>query len=134
MNKFKEMTIPAIIEASINIIISIILVNIYGIIGVAIGTLIAMLYRTIYQIYFLKKEIIKRNVILFYKKSIIFGITFISIIAFIHRFILIKEFNILNFILYGIIYLLISIVLYSVDVLIFYKEDIHVIIKKRRFR
>lgn len=61
--KFKETKNGAIIEALINIIISAILVYSYGIVGVAIGTLIAMLIRTIEFIIFTSKHILKRSVI-----------------------------------------------------------------------
>ena len=69
-NKFKEITIPCFIEAFINIIISIILVFNYGLIGVSIGTICAMLYRIIFQVYFTKK-IINRNQRKFYKTFIV---------------------------------------------------------------
>ena len=63
-NKFKEITIPAFVEAFINIIISIILVHYLGLIGVAIGTIIAMLYRMFFHVYYTKK-LIHRNQWLF---------------------------------------------------------------------
>ena len=50
---FKETKWSAYIEAGINIIFSIIFVNIWGINGVAFATLIAMFYRTIYYFYYL---------------------------------------------------------------------------------
>ena len=65
-NKFKEITIPCFVEAAINIVVSIILVFNFGLIGVAIGTICAMMYRIIYQVY-LTKKIINRNQIKFYK-------------------------------------------------------------------
>ena len=71
-NKFKELTKPAFIEAGINIVVSLVLVNKFGLIGVAIGTLCAMIYRMIYQVYFTKKLIKERNEIVFYKKLVIF--------------------------------------------------------------
>lgn len=45
---YKETQLSAIIEMSINILMSVMLVSKYGLVGVAIGTLVAMLYRTIY--------------------------------------------------------------------------------------
>ena len=45
----------AYIEAIINIVISIILVRWLGLIGVAVGTLFAMAYRTIMQVLFSRK-------------------------------------------------------------------------------
>jgi len=56
--KIKESRNPAIIEAIINIVLSVIFVNIWGMEGVAIATLIAMIYRTITLVLFLKKDIL----------------------------------------------------------------------------
>ncbi len=77
--KFKDTKIPAIIEASINIILSIILIQFLGILGVVIATAIAMLIRTISMIYYVSKEIshtnfIKRILELFVYIGIIVGI------------------------------------------------------------
>ena len=58
---FKETKLSAIIEALLNIVVSIILLNFWGLVGVAIGTLISMLYRTIYYIFFFSKHIIMIN-------------------------------------------------------------------------
>ena len=58
---FKETQKGAWVEAISNIVISIILVWKYGIIGVAIGTLVAMLIRTIEFMYHTNKYILKRK-------------------------------------------------------------------------
>ena len=55
---FKQTQHGAIIEASTNIILSVILINIIGLPGVAIATAIAMGYRTIYYLRYLSKNII----------------------------------------------------------------------------
>ena len=60
--KFKETRNGAIIEAVLNIIISMILVYKFGIIGVAIGTLISMTIRTIEFIIFTSRKVLDRNV------------------------------------------------------------------------
>ena len=57
-NKFKEISKYAYFEATINIVLSIILVNKVGVIGVAIGTLVAMTFRTIVHIVYLKNNIL----------------------------------------------------------------------------
>lgn len=54
-NHFKQTQNSAMIEVVMNVFISIILVFKFGLIGVAIGTLVAMLYRTFYFVYYLKK-------------------------------------------------------------------------------
>ena len=59
---FKETRNGAWIEASSNIVISIVLVIHYGIIGVAIGTIVAMTIRTIEFVYHTNKYILKRSI------------------------------------------------------------------------
>lgn len=59
---FKETRKGACVEALSNIIISIILVSKLGLIGVTIGTIIAMTIRTIEFVYHTNKFILKRNV------------------------------------------------------------------------
>lgn len=88
---FKETKKGAWIEAISNILISIILVPIYGMNGVAIGTLIAMTIRTIEFMYHCSKYILKRNQINSY---IHFGIVFIeTLIIFIAINFIIKGVN-----------------------------------------
>ena len=59
--KYKETKAAAIAEAVINIVISVALVNVIGIVGVAIGTLVANLYRTFQYAFFIDKNIVKRG-------------------------------------------------------------------------
>ena len=68
---FKETQASAIIEAVINIVLSVILVKRYGIYGVAIGTLAAMLYRTIYLAWYLRGAILNRPFIVFVRHIVI---------------------------------------------------------------
>lgn len=58
---FKETQAGAWVEAVSNIVISLILVWKYGIVGVAIGTLVAMLIRTIEFVYHANKYILERK-------------------------------------------------------------------------
>ena len=75
--KFKETKRSAFIEAILNIVISIVLVYKFGLIGVAIGTLVAMVYRTISFVIYLHRQIL----LLDYKSQIKrFGITLLSYI------------------------------------------------------
>lgn len=59
---YKQTKKGAFIEAFINIAISIVLVHILGLVGVAIGTLIAMVYRLIDYLFYLRKNILSRNI------------------------------------------------------------------------
>lgn len=64
---YRETQMSAIIESIINIVLSIILVSKFGLIGVAIGTLAAMIYRTSYLVWYLSKNIIYRELKYYYK-------------------------------------------------------------------
>ena len=58
---FKETKVGALMECIINLSVSIVLVSRYGLIGVAIGTLVAMTIRSIEIIYHTNRYIIERN-------------------------------------------------------------------------
>ncbi len=64
---YKETQNSAFIETGLNIVISVILVCHYGLIGVAIGTLVALTYRTLYFAWYLSHHIINRPLIHFTK-------------------------------------------------------------------
>lgn len=65
---FKQTKKGAYEEAFINIVLSIILVKRYGIIGVSIGTLAAMLFRVFQYVWYLKNNILFRSPFIFLKK------------------------------------------------------------------
>ncbi|MDU2648463.1 oligosaccharide flippase family protein [Anaerococcus vaginalis] len=121
-NKFKEITVPAFIEAFINIVISVILVNKIGLIGVAIGTAIAMLYRMIFQVRYTKKILPNRKPRIYYKKLIIISIaTIVAILM--CNLIRINEENFVNLILGASIHSLIVLIVYFITAFLFFKRE-----------
>ena len=58
---YKETQTSAVIEMIINIVISVLTVVKFGLIGVAIGTLCAMLYRTLYLVIYSYKNLLHRH-------------------------------------------------------------------------
>ena len=58
---FKETQKSAIVEAVLNIVISVVLVWKLGLIGVAAGTLVAVLYRMVYLMIYTNRNLVKRN-------------------------------------------------------------------------
>ena len=64
---FKETQNGAFISTLLNITISVVVVKNFGLVGVSIGTLVAMLYHTCYFVWYLKKHIICREIIEFVK-------------------------------------------------------------------
>ncbi|MCR5832937.1 MAG: polysaccharide biosynthesis C-terminal domain-containing protein [Candidatus Saccharibacteria bacterium] len=103
-NKFKEIRVPAIIEAILNIAISIALVPWLGIIGVAVGTVVAMTYRTLFQVWYLRKHLINRPVRKFMKGFLAFAISTSCICALCIIGLPIREYTIMNWISHAILY------------------------------
>lgn len=129
-NKFKEIKKHAYIEAILNIILSLMLVKKLGLLGIAIGTVIAMAYRTIFQVYYLKNNIINRSMKHFFKKFIIFSMASLFGILICTMFFPFIQYTILNFIIHGLIYSLIIGTLYLIISFLFYNNDLKAILKK----
>lgn len=68
---FKQTKNGAIFEAALNIIISVALASKYGLIGVAIGTLAATVFRSLQYAIYLSKHIVKRNIMIFISHIIV---------------------------------------------------------------
>lgn len=78
VGKFKETKNSAFYEAIINILISIVLVYNFGLIGVALGTLIAMVYRTVSFVIYLHKNILELDYIGEIKQ---YAVTMLTVVA-----------------------------------------------------
>ena len=91
---FKQTRNGAIVEAIINIVLSIILVWNYGIVGVAIGTLIAMFVRTIEFMYHTSKYILDRSVLYTFKRLLVIAIEGIIVTVIVN---LIPNINIISY-------------------------------------
>lgn len=79
--KFKETKRSAIIEAGLNIVVSVALVGLLGLLGVAIGTLSAMVYRTISFTVYLCKNIVYLNAVSQIKQYAISLLTYIAMVS-----------------------------------------------------
>ena len=78
---FKQTRIGAWIEAITNVVISVVLVYKFGIVGVAIGTLVAMTIRTLEFIYYVAKNILNRSIFVSFKKIAIIIIETLLIVC-----------------------------------------------------
>lgn len=120
---FKQTKIGAWIEAGVNIVISSILVINYGMVGVAIGTLIAMLIRTVEFIIHISKYILKRSIWISVKRMILIFVQVI-VIVFVSRFLPeVGTMSYMSWIVYAIQIVGISSVVVAVSSLLIYKED-----------
>lgn len=127
---FKETRIGAWIEAISNIVISSVLVFKFGIIGVTIGTIVAMIIRTIEFIYHTNKYVLKRNIFESIKK--VFLIVIETIIIFI-LFKITPQIENTSYVTWSINAIIVSIEAFIVTVLLnimMYKKDMKKIFNK----
>lgn len=68
---FKQTQSSAIIEAILNIVISVIFVFFFGLVGVGLAATVSMIYRTIYFVVYLSKHILKRQIAKFIKNILV---------------------------------------------------------------
>lgn len=133
---FKETQKGAWVEAISNIVISLILVWKYGIVGVAIGTLVAMLIRTVEFVYHTNKYILERKQS---ESTIRFGIIAIQLIvvALLSKLLPTYEFtNYLIWIKYACMILVLTLIIVLPINLIVYRKDAKDLLKilKRNFK
>ena len=133
--KYRETRNGAFVEAALNIFISVILVQFMGISGVAVGTLIANLFRTVQYAIYIDKHIIHRGMSVFLRKIIwasfnVAGVYFICI-SMANRFSFEGWYS---WIIVGLCVFSISFVFTTLSSIAFYKEDLRriwIIVKKQ---
>ena len=86
---FKQTMKSAIVESTMNVVLSLILVQKYGILGVLIGSIISSLYRGNYLIVYINKQVIDRDCIKTYKCWIVNFIVFLAI-AYLNQYIVVS--------------------------------------------
>lgn len=121
---FKQLTSIAFLEALINIVISIILVRKFGIIGVAFGTLISMVIRTVYQVYYLKQNIVYRKMSIFIKYIITYSLCFIVVYLISIYYLELDCIKIIDWIKSLITVSLITIACYGLAVILLFKKEL----------
>lgn len=120
---YKETQTSSIIEAIINVVSSIVLVSKFGLVGVAIGTILAMSYRLLYHVWYMKYNIIYRLYKPFIKQCIVdIIIIFVSVLIF--EIIPIKATSYIYWILSGILVFSITAIISFVINFLFYKENL----------
>lgn len=126
---FKETQVSAFVEVAINLVISILLVNNFGLVGVAVGTLAAMIYRTGYLVLYLKKKILKRRLNVFIKLLFVDGVL-CSVVILFTLWIDLGSYSYFSWGIMAIKVLVISLLLCVIVNLFFYKENTLIVIKK----
>lgn len=119
--KFKEIQASAIIEAVLNLAISIAAVFKFGLIGVAIGTLVAMTYRLIYLVVFISKNVLQRKIKFFISNLAVDLLSF-TIIYVIHLFVTWSVNTFFDWFIIALIYGVLSFVIVAIINFCFYRE------------
>ena len=119
---FKQTQVGAWVECVLNIILSVILVQRYGIIGVAIGTIIAMLVRTIEFVYHANKYILKRNMLKSLKEILVLLLETILVVLVFNIIPLLSKISYLIWIINAVIVLFIVILITCLLNTIFYRK------------
>lgn len=126
---FKQTRNGAITEAIINIVLSVVLVIKFGLVGVAVGSLCAMVFRTCQYAIYMSRNIVNRDISVFIKRLLIS--IFIMFIVYSISFVYMKDMNSwLSWIMYAIITTLISVCLTLIADLVFYRKDMFNFLKK----
>lgn len=129
--QYKETRMAAYGEAAINITTSIIFVIKYGLVGVAVGTVLATLFRYVYYVFYLSRHILYRNTVLWIKRTLVNSVTFICI--YVIGTLVVKHYIISNYIewmIVGIIITVISGIITIVFNLVIYYKDLMAILQK----
>ena len=119
---YKQTQMGSFISMLINIIVSVALVLRYGLIGVSLGTLAAMLYHTIYFANYLKKNILNRPIRYFIKH---FAVDMVAgtVILMICRLFTMHELTYISWVVYAVKVSMISaIVVFGMNLTLYHKQ------------
>lgn len=120
---FKQTKNGAFIEAGLNITISVIAVIKFGLIGVALGTLVATVFRSIQYSSYLSKNILPRSQWLFWKHILVNGAIAICVFALTRKIVVFDvATNYFQWALQSTIVVLISALATVITDILFYKE------------
>lgn len=132
---YKETQNNYIIATIMNIVISIACVKQWGLVGVAIGTLVSMLYQTIWMAFYNAKNLVKRSMKIFAKQCLVDAIT-VGCYAMIPLARELRNVNYFSWLILAVETALLFIVLSVVINIIFYRKYLQqlpqMIIKRKR--
>ena len=129
--RFRQTNIASYGEAIINILSSIILVTYFGLIGVALGTVLATLFRFVFYVIYLSRDVLERKIWLWMKREMINALTVLFICLLGIR--IIERFTFVSYIIWveaGLLIILLSTMVTLMFNLLFYKRECFVLAKK----
>lgn len=111
-NHAKQNLPYTIVESLINIVVSLIMVNIIGIYGVLIGTIVALLFRVNQIIIYTNKKIMDRSPFYTYKYLLVYVSIFVGGALLFNLLINLNINNYFNFVIWGLLITTISLILF----------------------
>lgn len=134
---YKETQASYLLAAGINVVVSIAMVRLWGLVGVAIGTLVAMIYQTFWMAIYNARNLMRRSLGCFFKQLIV---DIISIIFFILAAECIR-FDVTNYMewfFYAVIIFCVFLMIIGFINMIFYRNKvnslIHLLFQKSRVK
>lgn len=129
---FKQTRNGAFMEAILNIIISIACVFQFGIVGVAIGTLAANLFRTVQYVFYMSRNVLIRKITPFVKHTIIFLAILLITNVIARTCFNVNAQDVFSWIVASFETTLVSLSLTIITDIIFYNEDVKRLISKSK--
>ena len=127
---FRQTSKYAYAEAIGNIVISVLLVQKMGLIGVALGTFISMSVRAMQQVFYLRDNILFRDSIPFFKKTFIYGFVSIIMISAMRLIIPNSMESFIQWITYAFAAFIVTTVAFIIVNLVFYKNSLMELINR----
>ena len=121
---FRQTRNGAIVEVVINIVLSVILVQFFGLVGVALGSLCAMLFRTVQMSLYASNHIVKRSFMVFVRKLVLSLATAAIIIALASLLPEMAEVSYLSWILHALPVFGIALGVTGLFAVLFYREEL----------
>lgn len=125
---YKQTQSNYIVAAVLNIVISILTVKYYGLIGVAIGTLIAMAYQTVWMALYDSRNLIKWPFKNFLKQVAVDFLTLVVMIVLTQK-VQVAALNYIAWALYAVIVSIASVMVVTIVNMVFYKTNTERILK-----
>lgn len=127
---YKQTKKYAIIESFLNIIVSSILVIKFGLIGISIGTLIALAYKTIMYVWYTSKNIIEIKLYDFLKKILLSIVEATLIILIYTNIKFIVPSNYFDWIINSVIVSILAAIIIGIGIILIYKKESSIFLQK----
>lgn len=126
---FRQTRNPAFVEAAINISVSIALVIPFGIVGVAIGTLFAYVFRTVRYAVYMSRNIVSRSIWMFVKRLLLSAVCILMVFCAYSAIPFGEAVDYLTWAVQAIVISLITLTLIAIVELLFYRNDVVELVK-----